>query len=409
MRAFFIAALLLALWPACARADLVNTNGADLAPNFAEVTILDDRVRVGIEIDLPDYPAFVPAGAEAVSSRTEPDPETLSKKTGGAFEVRGADGNAIEPDIRDIQVRDRTPRLTATTAARPRNAPAPPSRGDRVIYVELDYPFEGKPDTLTLAPPTTDKGAAAVNLGFIAFHGKVPVTDYRFLSQPETVRLDWDDPWYTAFDNPNLARHHKSAIMSFLTIAPREVRHEIIFRLRDLEGWTDLDLGASTALDTAQTEAVTVAAERYFATLPPLSIDGKETEPASVTVLFLEVGPTGVAPLETLKDIDRNTALMGAILSYPHGKLPQTVDMTWALFTDAAQKIPVGVTDPAGPVPDWATPDSPKIGWRNFLKRWTDPEVSPVEIGAGRTLALPVLTIVLLGLALGLIIKAFRS
>lgn len=111
MRAFFIAALLLALWPACARADLVNTNGADLAPNFAEVTILDDRVRVGIEIDLPDYPAFVPAGAEAVSSRTEPDPETLSKTTGAAFAVRGADGNAIEPDIRDIQVRDRTPRL----------------------------------------------------------------------------------------------------------------------------------------------------------------------------------------------------------------------------------------------------------------------------------------------------------
>jgi hypothetical protein len=83
--------------------------------------------------------------------------------------------------------------------------------------------------------------------------------------------------------------------------------------------------------------------------------------------------------------------------------------MTWELFTDAAQRIPVGVSDPAGPVPDWATPDSPKITWTNFLKTWADPKVSPVRLDTGRMVTLPVLSIVLLLLALVLAIKAFRT
>lgn len=404
-----ILALASAIWPNFAAADLMNTNGAHTAPNFAEVRILDDRVRVQLEIDFADYTAFVPGGAEALSEGSEPDPARLSKVTGEAFAVRDGDGLRIAPDVRMIEVRDRTPRRVAGVAPRTRNSPAPPPRGDRVIYVELDYPFEDKPDNLTLVPPIGAQGLASVNLGFIAYHGSVPVTDYRFLSQAEQVRLDWKDPWYTAFENPNLRRHHQSAIMSFLTIAPREVRHEIIFRLRDLDEWTDLDLGPSATLDRAQVEVIEAAAVRYFETLPPLLIDGKEVKPASVTAMFLEVGAEGVTPIEDPQALDRNAALMGVILSYPHSKLPQTVDMIWELFTDAAQRIPVGVSDPAGPVPDWATPDSPKIRWTNFLKTWKDPEVAVVRADATSAVTLPFLSILLLVLGLALGIKALRG
>lgn len=38
-----------------------------------------------------------------------------------------------------------------------------------------------------------------MNIGFLAHHGRVPVTDYPYLSVPETLNLDWDDPWYSAF------------------------------------------------------------------------------------------------------------------------------------------------------------------------------------------------------------------
>ncbi|MDJ0511916.1 MAG: hypothetical protein QNJ62_00580 [Methyloceanibacter sp.] len=387
---------------------MLNTNGADTAPNFAEVHILDDRVRVQLEIDFPDYPAFVPGSAEALAETSEPDPAQLSKATGQAFTVRDGDGRTIAPEVRVIEIRDRTPRRVAAMAPRTGNNPAPPERGGRVIYAELDYPLTGQPARLTLAPPLSAQGLASVNLGFIAYHGKVPVTDYRFLSQPEAVRLDWEDPWYTAFDNPNLRRHHQSAIMSFLTIAPREVRHEIIFRLRDLDDWTDLDLAPSEKLDRAQIKVIEAAAVRHFEGLPPLLIDGKEVHPSSVTAMFLEVGAAGVTPIEDPQDLDRNSALMGVILSYPHSRLPESVDMTWELFTDAAQRIPVGVTDPAGPVPDWATPNSPKISWKNFLKTWSNPEVSAVKADATSAVTLPVLSMALFAVALAFLVGAVR-
>ena len=193
LRSVFVVASIVAfasaIWPSVAAADLLNTNGADTAPNFAEVRILDDRVRVQLEIDFPDYPAFVPGSAEALPEGSEPYPAGLSEATGQAFAVRNADGATIIPNVRKIEVRDRTPRRVASVAPRARNSPAPPPRGDRVIYVELDYPFEGRPDKLMLTPPLGAQGLASVNLGFIAYHGNVPVTDYRFLSQQEQVHL----------------------------------------------------------------------------------------------------------------------------------------------------------------------------------------------------------------------------
>lgn len=47
----------------------------------------------------------------------------------------------------------------------------------------------------------------------------VPIIDFRYLGAPARVMLDWDDPWYTKFDNPNLKRH-KSVLLSFIYVEP---------------------------------------------------------------------------------------------------------------------------------------------------------------------------------------------
>ena len=62
--------------------------------------------------------------------------------------------------------------------------------------------------------------------------------------------------------------------MSFLTVEPREVRHEVIFRLRDLEGWAALDLGDGATLNTAQIEQIKEAAKQFFSMRNPVVIDG---------------------------------------------------------------------------------------------------------------------------------------
>jgi hypothetical protein len=104
-----------------------------------------------------------------------------------------------------------------------RPVPGPPE-DKRVLYAELVYPFSRKPESLTIIPPVDDKGMSKVSMGFMTYHERVPIIDFRYLSEPSTITLDWDDPWYSVFDKKALKRWQKGGVMSFLYIEPFEVR-----------------------------------------------------------------------------------------------------------------------------------------------------------------------------------------
>jgi hypothetical protein len=84
------------------------------------------------------------------------------------------------------------------------------------IYVELVYPFETKPREITFVPPLEAGGKTAASIGFIAYHKGVPIVDYRYLSEPAMLSLDWQDPWYSRFENKALQRWQQSGIKTFL-------------------------------------------------------------------------------------------------------------------------------------------------------------------------------------------------
>jgi len=104
-----------------------------------------------------------------------------------------------------------------------RRIPGPPE-DKRVLYAELVYPFKQKPSSLTFIPPLDEKfKMSTVAIGFITYHNRVPINDFRYLSEPSTVTLDWDDPWYSEFDKKALKRWQRGGVMSFLYIEPYEV------------------------------------------------------------------------------------------------------------------------------------------------------------------------------------------
>lgn len=94
-----------------------------------------------------------------------------------------------------------------------------------MLFAELNYPFERKSGTLTIIPPLGKGGLPDAPIGFIAYHKEVPVVDYRYLSEPARLILDWEDPWYSKFENKALKRWLQSGMMTFLYIEPFEVRH----------------------------------------------------------------------------------------------------------------------------------------------------------------------------------------
>ncbi len=399
-----------------ARADWMNLTGAETAPNTAEITFLDDKVHVALEVyvgDLATFEALLPNDWLKRDVASRPSlPERLRRFSAETFQIITDDGTKLEANLRLAEPRLRKERTSAfagminpTTRQRVPEAP----EDKRVLYAELEYPFSGRPESLTIIPPQKANGIAAVNIGFIAYHKSVPIIDFRYLSEPAKVTLDWDDPWYTKFDNPNLKRHHKSALMSFLYVEPREVRHEVLIRIRDLQEWTDLGMSDGAAINTATRTQIKDRARAFFVTRNPLEVDGTPAIPAFTRAEFLRISLTGLQVIEDDQPLDFSTTIIGIILSYPVKHLPQHVTVRLDLFSDRVQQIPATAIDPAGPVRSIIETSDPTFEWRNFLRKYQEPKVSPVVLDDGRSIGVPALSALLLVFALGAAALALRS
>ncbi|WP_068113493.1 hypothetical protein [Tropicimonas marinistellae] len=380
LRLLFGAAVISA-WTLAAQADLVSPYGGETAPNFVEISVLEDRVRVALEIDPADYPHFV--------APDDGTGQSLAARTGGTMRV-AADGQPLAAVIRSVDLRPRKARITAATSV-----VQPRPRSDEVIYAELEFPFAGQPSRMTFTPPLDETGMPTASLGVLVEHLGVPVTDYRYLSQAEVLVPDWNDPWFSRFENPNLTRHHKSPLMSFLSMEPREVRHEIIVRLRDLETWVDLGLGESETVGGAQMGVVASGAEAFFADRNPVTVDGQRVAPSDIRISRIAVGVEGLRVLDDAQDVDRATALLGVVMSYPRPALARDVEMTWELFPDGVETVPVTLTDPAGGVPAQVRAGDPVVRWTNHLTTWEEPQSRPVTVSTARVVDLPLVAMVL--------------
>jgi hypothetical protein len=230
-----------------------------------------------------------------------------------------------------------------------------------------------------MIPPLDAQGRATVTIGFIAYHKAVPVIDFRYLGAPAILTLNWDDPWYSKFGNPNLKRHHKSALMSFLYVEPYEVRHEVLTRVKDLEEWMDVGLRGDEYIEIDELETLQQRVGEFFLTKNSVRIDGQLGKPILDRTNFVKVSVNGIQLLEQPERLEISTAIVGVIITYLTDGIPEKVSVDWELFTDQVQQVPVTATDPAGPLPTFVTPDDNVHTWTNYLKNYQLPTVQEVS------------------------------
>jgi len=372
-----LAALILS--PA-ASSDWVNLSGAENAPNIAEITISDQRVDVELEVYINDL-------------------RLLETPSGIGLSVR-ADGVELKPRVilREQRVRkDRYSPFAGIVDPRTRRQIPGPPADTRVIFLAIAYELPPRPERITFTPPLDQQGAVAATIGFLVYHKSAPLIDFRYLSQPETLVLDWDDPWYSAFENRNLTRHHKWPQMSFLYIEPREVRHELLLRVRDLAHWTGQQLSPDSKMSEEEKLRLKQAAIDFCAKRNPLRIDETLASPSAVRAEFLNISPTGLQVVEQGGPVDASSAILGISQSFWTPHLPDSVTVEWELFDDRADQVPTNVTDPAGPFPGFVTREFPTIEWQNFLKNFEEPLARPVRTDEGRLLDWPAIRFEILG------------
>jgi hypothetical protein len=371
-----------------AEADWINLSGAQNAPNIAEIHINDDHVRIELEIFVNDMVTFDrlipdqffegsqikrPALVDRMQQFSDEDLQIIANKD----HKLQARLKLVEPRLRKERPSPIPWKINPYTG---QPIPGPP-KDKRVLFAELVYPFNKKPLSLTFIPPLDEKtNISKVPIGFITYHKGVLINDFRYLSGPSTLTLDWADPWYSEFDKKALKRWQRGSVMSFLYIEPYEVRHEILARVKDLAAWIDLGLRGDEFIEADENEPLKKRVGEFFLNRDKTRIDGKQLRPILDRTAFVKYSMTGSTFLVQPEQLPINTAMVGVIITYLTQGIPQEVTNQWDLWSDRIQKVPTNAIDPAGPFPSYVTPDDNVLTWTNFLKTYQMPTVARIEV-----------------------------
>ena len=403
--ALCFAAVAVALSPSLLRPDALVITRAMLATTVSEIFIQPDSVVVELEIGVRDAPVFknlLPDELyEALGNEPESWRDRLLRFVQQDFTVEADDGPALPGRLREIEIRRRIQRDEVTGEA----LPVQPEDAETVVFARLAYPLSGRPANLTITPPVRESGQPIASVGFVAYHDGLHVNDFRYLSQAERVVLDWDDPWYSQFENRNLWRQYKSPISAFLYVEPFEVRKEVVIRPKDLEQWIDLGLEGRDVIPVSEQEELKSRIVEFLDDRNPVTINGRPAEGFLDRVHFIYRTLRTSGVVDPPRDLDVTSATLGVIWIYPTETLPDSAAMQWELFSDRVPRIPGAVTDEAGALPYFLTEDDNVLGWENFLTNPTIPGLVPVEAppAGGRLPAL----IVAIAAFVGLIAVAF--
>ena len=393
-RLFFVG--LLFFWSSLLNADWINLTGAETANNIAEIYVLDDHVKVKLEVyvgDLEKFEELIPDEWIKESPDKRPSLEKRMRTFANErLQFITDEGVKLPARIELVESRNRIDRqspyagmINPTTRQRVREAPA----DKRVLYAEIIYPFDKKPKQLQIVPPMDERGVVSANIGFLAYHKAVPIVDFRYLGQTAKLNLDWQDPWYTKFDNKNLSRHHKYPLMIFLYVEPRQVRLESLMRFSDIVEMTGFNAEDPQVSLKDKHQLLQEHIKKYYIDKNALQIDGNPFKPDSIRVEFLSATLFGLKVIDEPAAIDEASLLVGVSQQIFIESLPQKIDSRWQYFNTRIDRIPYAATDPVGPLRGLITKDDPAFGWQNFLKKYKEPVIIPVVVETGWVIDVP--------------------
>ncbi|MBT8058589.1 MAG: hypothetical protein KJO33_03275 [Gammaproteobacteria bacterium] len=358
---------ILLIVPLQLQADAIVRSSAMFADTIAEYHVEENRVRLDLEIGGSDIGAFRNLLPDAIYSDLGFGEQPLEERL-RLFVTRDMavlhDGKPLPGVLREIGPALRPLRDEVTGE----ELPTPEDQSEYAIAATVEFLLPERPSELTLMAPGATGPA---NIGFVLYHRGIPVNDFRYLSSGFTVRLDWDDPWYSGFPQRALKRQYEAPMAGFIYVEPFEVRKEIIVRPHDLQQWIDLGLEGLDVIPAEQQDEVKRKVVEFLENHFTVRIDGEPAEGTLDRVNFLRRTLKNSTVIDG-QDVDLLPATLGVIYVFPTDGLPQVVEMDWDLFTEKMQRVTVASVDQAGPLPAVLEPDYAVLRWENFLK---NPEI----------------------------------
>jgi hypothetical protein len=397
--------LLLILSPLHAAADAIVRSTAMFADTIVEYYVEQDHVRLELEIGEADIASFRNLLPDQIYQQLGYGDEPLQDRLRLFINQDMAvfnKGEALPGFVRDMGPATR-PRRDEITGE---ELPTPDEEAVVVIGATLIFPFEGKPEALTLMAPSK---TGLANIGFVLYHLGVAVNDFRYLSSGYEVQLDWEDAWYSTFPQRALKRQYDAPMTGFIYVEPFEVRKEIIVRPYDIQQWLDLGLEGQDTIYVDQQDEIKRKVVEFLEPHFKVKIDGVPVEGTLDRVNFLRRTLTSSTVIDK-QDIELLPATLGLIYVFPTTGLPQSVEMEWDIFSEKMQRVPSASVDQAGPLPVILEPDFNILRWDNYLKHPDIPTLLDIQSPPGSIQKLAAWgQWVMLGLSLLLLAYIFRT
>ena len=357
--------ILVALHGRFVHADYLVQSQAMFASTIAEYYVEEGRIRLELEIGVGDLAGFRNLMPDEIYERLEYPPRPFEQRLADFYTrdlvIRAGDGDPLIGRIVEMGPRSRGRRDPIS------GEPLPVADEDpeTVVYAVIEYVLDGRPDTLSLYGPSMEPKPG---IGYVAYHRNIAVNDFRYLTPIQTLELDWDDPWYSAFRRRSLRRAYFAPMSGFIYVEPYEVRKEIILRPKDLQDWVDLGLDGRDTIPVAMQPGLMQTAAEFLRGRHKVVIDGREVVPELARINFLERSLRASRVIEPPRELDVYSAILGVIFVYPTEGLPENVTMDWDLFNERIRVVPTSAVDQAGPFPVLLEPELPALEWKNFLK-----------------------------------------
>jgi hypothetical protein len=339
------------------------------ATTIAEYFIGQGQVRVELEIGMQDLPAFRNLMPDEIYEKMGHTPRPYAERVAEFFDadlVIATREGALDGRLLEIGPRTRVRRDPISGD----ELPVAAEDEETVIAAVLSYTLEDEPAQLIFSPP---RSSPMPNVGFVVYHNTVAVNDFRFLGQPVVLNLDWQDPWYTAFEQRTMRRSYFAPMSGFLYVEPFEVRKEIIVRPRDMQHWVDLGLAGADVIAADQRGAILEKISNFLMQRQPVTINGEPAAPILDRANFLSRTLKSSMVIEPGIDINLDSAVVGVIFVYPVPSLPDKATMTWDMFDERTVMVPAAAVDEAGPFKTFLEPDYAVLEWQNFLLNPTVP------------------------------------
>ncbi len=191
-----------------------------------------------------------------------------------------------------------------------------------------------------------------------------------------------------------------SPIMSYLSVEPFEVRHEILVNAGTaLELIDTLDVRMGSISKETQ-ESIKQQVLQLFEKNNPILIDGREALPVLTYIDFVTLGPTGVfvRPEPIRESLDEG--IIGITLVYETVTLSKDISINWELFPKEMGVIEATTVDPFGGGSFIITKEDNVLKWKQTLSGYEVPKVEEIAIEKPK---LPVVSLVLIVCAIVLL------